>query len=233
MSENPLNDTALRIVVTPSQSSYFAGETLSVTISITNTRSLLQAQVVPPPRSTTHTHKRSAHSVSSARLARPPTSPGLPKSPSNAVGPRPYPPKPSPPTRKGLIGITSSPEHDGHEPRCAGVLARRIAAKSLSVDIPSHELPKTLPDDMKMPSSLRAMRRAGEPVPPAPFPPRVLRSSAHYFLQGKAHRRRACHPRSPAHPPHLSPQITHMLGRHQLLTVQFPFRRVRRPPHSR
>ena len=161
MSENPLNDTALRIVVTPSQSSYFAGETLSVTISITNTRSL-QAQVVPPR--STHTHKRSAHSVSSARLARPPTSPGLPKSPSNAVWPRPFPPKPSPPTRKGLIGITP-PEH---EPRGESVLARRIAAKSLSVDIPSHELPKTLPDDMKL-SSLRAMRRAGEPSPP-PFP---------------------------------------------------------------
>ena len=160
MSET-VNDTALRIVVTPSQSSYFAGETLSVTISITNTRSL-QAQVVPP-RSTTQTHKRSAHSVSSARLARPPTSPGLPKSPSNAVGPRPCPPKPSPPTRKSLIGVTTPK----HEPRGGeSVLARRIAAKSLSVDIPSHELPKTLPDDMKI-SSLRAMRRAGEPPSPS------------------------------------------------------------------
>ena len=190
MSETRLNDTALRIVVTPSQSSYFAGESLSVTIAITNTRSL-QAQVVPPR--STHTHKRSAHSVSSARLARPPTSPGLPKSPSNAVGPRPYPPKPSPPTRKSLIGITSP----DHEPRGEGVSARRVAAKSLSVDIPSHELAKTLPDDTKIMSPLRAVRRAGEPQSPLFLPSRVF---AHFggliilLVQGKA-RRGARHPR--------------------------------------
>ena len=156
MSEHRLaNDTALRIVVTPSQSSYFAGEPLSVTVTITNTRSP-QAQVVPP-RST---HKRSAHSVSSARLARPPTSPGLPKSPSNAASPRPYPPKSSAPTRKGLIGV-SLPENaprDGGE----GVLGRRLPAKSLSVNIPLHELSNSVPNDAKM-SPLRAVSRAGEP----------------------------------------------------------------------
>jgi RAB6A-GEF complex partner protein 2 len=197
MSETRLNDTALRIVVTPSQSSYFAGETLSVTIAITNTRSL-QAQVVPPR--STHTHKRSAHSVSSARLARPPTSPGLPKSPSNAVGPRPYPPpKPSAPTRKGLIGITSP----DREPRGESVLARRVAAKSLSVDIPSHELPKTLPDDMKM-SPLRAVRRAGEP--PSSCSPRVCAFRLIILRRGKPaarvipaspHILHTCPPKSP------------------------------------
>ena len=224
MSENSRNDTALRIVVTPSQSSYFAGETLSVTIAITNTRSL-QAQVVPPR--STHTHKRSAHSVSSARLARPPTSPGLPKSPSNAPGPRPYSPKPSAPTRKGLIGITPPP---GHEPRGESVSARRTPAKSLSVDIPSHELPKTLQDDMKM-SPLRAMRRAGEPPPSPSFSPRVC--AFRLITSQRKTRRRAHHPRLPAHPPHLSPQITHMLGKRQLPTAQFPSRRVHQPPHSR
>jgi len=155
MSEHRLNDTALRIAVTPSQSSYFAGEPLSVTITITNTRSP-QAQVVPP-RST---HKRSAHSVSSARLARPPTSPGLPKSPSNAATPRPYPPKSSAPTRKGLIGVTPPT----NEPRSESVSGRRIPVKSLSIDIPLHELP---PDDMKM-SPLRAVSRE-----PSSFFPRV------------------------------------------------------------
>ena len=152
MSEDRINDTALRIVVTPSQSSYFAGEPLSVTITITNTRSP-QAQVVPP-RST---HKRSAHSVSSARLARPPTSPGLPKSPSNAATPRPYaPPKSSaPPTRKGLIGV-ALPEN---APPSESVAGRRVSAKSLSIDIPLHELPNSLPDD-KM-SALRAISRTG------------------------------------------------------------------------
>lgn len=189
MSENRSNDTALRIVVTPSQSSYFAGETLSVTIAITNTRSL-QAQVVPP-RSSTHTHKRTAHSVSSARLARPPTSPGLPpKSPLNVAGPRPCPPKPPTPTRKGLIGGATSPEHN--ELRGESVLARRIAAKSLSVDIPSHELAKTLPDDTKM-SPFRAMRRAGEPSSFSP-PPSPFARFGSSTLQGKA-RHRARHPR--------------------------------------
>ena len=168
MSEHRLNDTALRIVVTPSQSSYFAGEPLSVTVTIANTRSpQAQAQVVPP-RST---HKRSAHSVSSARLARPPTSPGLPKSPSNAAPPRPCPPKSSAaPTRRGLIGVLSSSQSPPHtennendEARGGeGVLGRRIPAKSLSVDIPLHELPNaSLPNDAKM-SSLRAVGRAGE-----------------------------------------------------------------------
>ena len=165
MSEHRLNDTALRIVVTPSQSSYFAGEPLSVTVTITNTRSP-QAQVVPP-RST---HKRSAHSVSSARLARPPTSPGLPKSPSNAAAPRPSPPKSSAaPTRRGLIGVSSSspsPPHTDDEAArggSEGVLGRRIPAKSLSVDIPLHELPSASlpPNDAKM-LPLRAVSRAGE-----------------------------------------------------------------------
>jgi hypothetical protein len=108
MSEDYITDAALRVVVTPSQSSYFAGEPLSVTITITNTRSPQAPQVVPP-RST---HKRSAHSVGSARLARPPgqslLGPSLPKNPLNASS-RQTPPKSSTPTRKGLIG-TAPPE---------------------------------------------------------------------------------------------------------------------------
>jgi hypothetical protein len=54
---------------------------VTISISISNTRSF-QAQVVPP-------HERSAHSVSRAQLARPLTTPGLPNSLPNAVGPRP------------------------------------------------------------------------------------------------------------------------------------------------
>jgi len=151
--EHHLTDTALRIVVTPSQSSYFAGEPLSVTITITNTRSPSpQAQAVPP-RST---HKRSAHSVSSARLARPPTSPGLPKTPLNSPL-RQGPPKPSVPTRKGLTG-TAPP---GNGPPAESISQRRVSAKSLSLDIPSHELPNSLQDDAKM-LLLHATRRAGE-----------------------------------------------------------------------
>ncbi|KAI0005356.1 Rgp1-domain-containing protein [Russula compacta] len=145
-------DTALRVLVTPSQSSYFAGEPLSVTITITNTRSP-QAQVIAPPRST---HKRSAHSVSSVRLARPPTSPGLPKSPFSTPL-RSAPPKPSAPTRKGLIGTT--PPKNGSQSQ--SISERRVAVKSLSVDIPSHELPSSLQDDAKI-SLLHATHRAGQ-----------------------------------------------------------------------
>ena len=152
MSEVQDFDTALRVVVTPSQSSYFAGEPLSVTITITNVRSP-QAQVAPP-RST---HKRSAHSVSSARLARPPTSPGLPKSPLTAP-PRHVPVKVSVPTRKGLIG-TAPPRNGCPDASCT---ERRVPARSLSVDIPFHEFPNSFPDDTKKASLLRATHLAGE-----------------------------------------------------------------------
>ncbi|KAI9445567.1 Rgp1-domain-containing protein [Lactarius indigo] len=151
MSEVQDFDTALRVVVTPSQSSYFAGEPLSVTITITN---------------------RSAHSVSSARLARPPTSPGLPKSPLTAPL-RHVPAKVSAPTRKGLIG-TAPPRNGCSDVSCS---ERRVPARSLSVDIPFHELLNSFPDDTKKASLLRATHLAGEhllhrprtstaPVPP-------------------------------------------------------------------
>lgn len=160
MSEVQDLDAALRVVVTPSQSSYFAGEPLSVTITITNVRS--PAAQVAPPRST---HKRSAHSVSSARLARPPTSPGLPKSPLTAP-PRHVPVSRSAPTRKGLIGTTpprnGCPDVSGSE--------RRVSARSLSVDIPFHELPNPFPDDTKKASLLRTTHLAGQSSPHASSP---------------------------------------------------------------
>jgi hypothetical protein len=70
------------------------------------------------------------------------------------------------------------------------VLGRRIPAKSLSVDIPLHELPHaSLPNDAKM-SSLRAVSRAGEPVSSSASCLRGVNGSI--FTQGKA--RRARHP---------------------------------------
>ncbi|KAI9460135.1 Rgp1-domain-containing protein [Lactarius psammicola] len=172
MSEVQGFDTALRVVVTPSQSSYFAGEPLSVTITITNVRSP-QAHVAPP-RST---HKRSAHSVSSARLARPPTSPGLPKSPLTAPL-RHVPIKISAPTRKGLIG-TAPPRNGCPDVSCS---ERRVSARSLSVDIPFHELPNSFPDDTKKASRASSaspypfsLHSAGQSSPRAPSP--LARSS--------------------------------------------------------
>ncbi|KIN99061.1 hypothetical protein M404DRAFT_823743 [Pisolithus tinctorius Marx 270] len=68
-------DSAIRVQVTPSQASYFAGEPFTVTITFTNTRT----PESPRARSSnsSNTHRRGSHSISSAPLARPPTSPGL------------------------------------------------------------------------------------------------------------------------------------------------------------
>lgn len=144
-------DTALRVVVSPSQSSYFAGEPLQVTITITNTRSASEPAPQPsipifPPR---HAHKRSAHSVSSAPLARPPTSPGLIRSTSstavpsssklvsgNGLGVNSA-------QRKGLVGVRDTPADHLH-PEIQDV-RKRISAKSLSVDI----LPSQMEDHLK------------------------------------------------------------------------------------
>ncbi|KAI0063240.1 Rgp1-domain-containing protein [Artomyces pyxidatus] len=132
-------DTALRVVVTPSQSSYFAGEPLSVTVTITNTRSP-QSQ---PARA--HAHKRSAHSVSSARLARPPTSPGLLRTPLTAI------PKQNnvldlAPKRKGLIGRGREQEELSAG---EGSARKRIPGKSLSVDILPQELDEQLREETR------------------------------------------------------------------------------------
>ena len=151
MSEDYITDAALCVVVTPSQSSYFAGKPLSVTITITNTRSPQAPQVVPPHS----THKRSVHSVSSAQLSRPPTSPGLPKNPLNTPS-RQTPPKSSAPTHKGLIG--TAPPKNG--PPSKTILARQFSSKSHSVNIQLHELPNLLQDDMKM-LSLQVTCHAG------------------------------------------------------------------------
>lgn len=71
------SDSPIQVVVTPSQSSYFAGEPFSVTITFTNTRTPESKTL--RSHSQSNTHKRGAHSISSAPLARPPTSPGTPR----------------------------------------------------------------------------------------------------------------------------------------------------------
>ncbi|KAI0045747.1 Rgp1-domain-containing protein [Auriscalpium vulgare] len=129
-------DTALRVVVTPSQSSYFAGEPLSVTITITNTRSPSQPHTARTPG---HGHTRSAHSVSSARLARPPTSPGLVRTPSTAIPKQGTQIKTQERVRKGLVGRGRAGEHDG-----VNGLKRRVPVKSLSVDILPSEVEEQL-----------------------------------------------------------------------------------------
>ncbi|KAJ7461304.1 Rgp1-domain-containing protein [Mycena galericulata] len=133
-------DPAVRIVVTPSQSSYFAGEPFSVTITFTNTRS---PEPGPSSRALSHphTHKRNAHSISSAPISRPPTSPGTPRTPRTAMPTTPSrAARDSVPGRKGLIGRTSAsptlpPATSGSLPALVEQRRKKMLAKSLSVSI--------------------------------------------------------------------------------------------------
>ncbi|KAI0358916.1 Rgp1-domain-containing protein [Trametes cingulata] len=130
-------DEAIRVVVTPSQASYFAGEPFSVTITFTNTRT---PEAPAAPRSASHTHRRGAHSISSVPLARPPTSPGTPRTavpvfPSRANGAT------SSTRRKGLIGH-GLPSKTSDEAPSAEVLRKRLlACRSLSVNLAPNDLP--------------------------------------------------------------------------------------------
>ena len=148
------SDSPIRVVVTPTQSSYFAGEPFSVSITFTNTRS---AESLP---SRSYSHKRGAHSISSAPLARPPTSPGTPR---KAV--------PITPARgqnggvkiarKGLIGKAPSLPNGADElPDVLEQSRKRLFAKSrsLSVDV-GH--PHEVPPDSK-PESAQYIRAYDE-----------------------------------------------------------------------
>ncbi|KAH7884076.1 Rgp1-domain-containing protein [Phlebopus sp. FC_14] len=143
MSANDVQTTdvesAIRVQVTPSQASYFAGELFSVTISFTNTRS-------PESPKARNTHKRGSHSISSAPLARPPTSPGIPRSAALPSIARPQSNGRELPTRKRLIGQDGAGKGGKN---MAGVLEQKRQnllekSRSLSVDIPSSALPEAI-----------------------------------------------------------------------------------------
>ncbi|KAI1789190.1 Rgp1-domain-containing protein [Ganoderma leucocontextum] len=149
---SPTIDEAIRVVVTPSQASYFAGEPFSVAITFTNTHS--PETPAPLPRSSSHTHRRGAHSISSVPLARPPTSPGTPRTAVPVfLPPRTNGDSSSSSSRKGLIGHglpTKSRSSD--EPPSAEVLRKRfLASRSLSISISPNDLPVS--NESKEPSS--------------------------------------------------------------------------------
>lgn len=137
---SPTIDEAIRVVVTPSQASYFAGEPFSVTITFTNTRT--PEAPTPLPRSSSQTHRRGAHSISSVPLARPPTSPGTPRTAVPVFLPPRTNAKSCASSRKGLIGHslrTKSKSSD--EPPSAEVLRKRfLASRSLSISISPNAL---------------------------------------------------------------------------------------------
>ncbi|KAJ3879668.1 Rgp1-domain-containing protein [Lentinula edodes] len=116
-------DSPIRAVVTPSQSAYFAGETLSVTITFTNTRTYSPEGEAGPssradalPRSS-RTHKRASHSVSSAPIARPPTSSAVPGSPA--------------PSRQTSLG-----QESGTRIKRRGLIGKRLGAEGKDKAVP-------------------------------------------------------------------------------------------------
>lgn len=154
-------DEPIRVVVTPSQASYFAGETFSVTITITNVRTQESPSTLPPrsaSHSASHVHKRGAHSISSVPLARPPTSPAarttllqLPTGNRSAE-------EQSTGARRGLIGTKSLKNADG-EPVQGKTGRRPSFTKSLSLSIAPHELESRLKEDVKGKSPVRTVQR--------------------------------------------------------------------------
>ncbi|TFK28374.1 Rgp1-domain-containing protein [Coprinopsis marcescibilis] len=177
-SESFDTETGIRVIIKPSQSSYFAGEPFSVKITFVNTHSLPEyhhpsyppagssatstdantpthphflpanasgpsssssisgpsssSSAFFPPHSAsssnvksyypvskgTMKHKRGAHSISSAPMARPPTSPGTPRSPSVVPTPsliaraKSMGANEEPLVRKGLVGVGAKKEVD-------------------------------------------------------------------------------------------------------------------------
>ncbi|KAL4255391.1 hypothetical protein AB1N83_013033 [Pleurotus pulmonarius] len=141
MSSTMTTDAAIQVVVTPSQSCYFAGESFAVQITFTNTRT----PDAPPPRTAlSHTHKRAAHSISSAPLARPPTSPRTPRTMISSI-PSQLGMGDGPVVRRNLIGKSMSGEKDS---------VSKAQSRSLSVAIAPYELEEQLKRTASTPHSL-------------------------------------------------------------------------------
>jgi len=113
-------DSPIRVAVTPSQSSCFAGEVMSIIVTFTNTNT---SQETSPSRTVSQTHKRSAHSISAVPLAQPPTSPRSPRTVLPVIVLR-KPGESDVIERKGLIGRS-----DGNSRRM------RNSSRSLSLDM--------------------------------------------------------------------------------------------------
>ncbi|KAI0078498.1 Rgp1-domain-containing protein [Panus rudis PR-1116 ss-1] len=169
MSETTV-DEAIRVVVTPSQASYFAGEPFSVTITITNTRTPESLPARSASHSASNSHKRGAHSISSVPLARPPTSPGIRTSVAA------YPVKHAHSTeghivRRHLIGAGGQSSKDVLQD--PSVSRRRPnLPKSLSISLVPTELPSSLSEDLKGKSPVRTLQN-GEQAHPSPTSPRI------------------------------------------------------------
>lgn len=164
----------VRVTVDPSASHYHAGENATFTISFTNTRHTPTPQTPRPPMSRTMSdgqagayarskgHRRAVSSISEARMARPPTSPGL-RRPTPPVPPK-YSPLASTSsstspktTRQGLIGQRKMENGNRTHP-----------LRSLSVAITSHSAFRELVDAQDENDDVVALNGLGTPTTPTP-----------------------------------------------------------------
>ncbi|EKM60687.1 uncharacterized protein PHACADRAFT_110305 [Phanerochaete carnosa HHB-10118-sp] len=172
MAESSVLDGAVRVTATPSQASYFAGDTFTVTITITNTR---RPEAPLAARSTSQSatiygHKRGAHSVSYVPMARPPTSPGvrtaLPTVPAHTAGGN------KPVVRRGLVGRSQSANGPPNLEEPEDQARRRVnLTKSLSVSLGTQGFQSNGSGDWKGKSPLRTLQ-TNLPTAAAPNSPR-------------------------------------------------------------
>ena len=157
MANSTTIDEAVRVIVTPSQASYFAGELFSVTVTITNIRRPeTPSPARPTSQSVTHGHKRGAHSVSYVPMARPPTSPGMrtalpmvssqPASSTGLVA------------RQGVIGKLKPATSADRLSRLDNTSRRGAPTKSLSVSLSPQDFQPNGLDDWKGKSPARSLR---------------------------------------------------------------------------
>lgn len=163
MLSEPLPDDGVRVVVTPSQASYFAGEPFSVAVTITNTKGPQSGQQMHPPSNPQlPAHKRGAHSVSYIPMARPPTSPGT-RNTSPAI------PRPQPAggviVRRGIIGKARPArgiDDAGEQPE--ETRKRLLLNRSQSISVTVNDLRTEAQDDARGKSPLRTLRSLETPM---------------------------------------------------------------------
>ncbi|KZO99671.1 hypothetical protein CALVIDRAFT_356598 [Calocera viscosa TUFC12733] len=147
MSPASHDQSGIQVSVTPSQSAFFAGETFAVSITFTNTHRISSARPQPRSASAAQSHRRGVHSVSSVPLARPPTSPGSPKTANASTSTFSIAEDATQRKRRGLVGQMGL-----QNPRVSAVAAeenfsarkKRSTPKSLSVSISPNELMERL-----------------------------------------------------------------------------------------
>ncbi|KZT09076.1 Rgp1-domain-containing protein [Laetiporus sulphureus 93-53] len=214
MLEGTSVDDAIRVVAAPSQASYFAGEPFTVTITFTNTRSPDALHPRSASHSVSHAHKRSAHSISSVPLARPPTSPGMTRSALSTM-PTSLPPRHSGPnrvpTRKGLIGRNRSANGvNGTDGPPTEPAVRKPMSKSLSISVTSYDLDPKPQEPAKGKSPLSQVRN-GESLYPTPTSPHISSPLT----------RSVSFPVSPDHPHARKQSIS--VGQAQIQDVRSPY----------